>query len=79
MLCRMCYIKVDANICYSVLLFHFQYLQGSFRVYGAKASRQVFLFEKDILISKKKEGGMLGCKAQVQVRQTHWVISQNIN
>ncbi|XP_041352618.1 uncharacterized protein LOC121371061 isoform X2 [Gigantopelta aegis] len=42
-------------------------LEGSFRVYGAKASRQVFLFEKDILISKKKEGGMLGCKAQVQM------------
>ncbi|KAK7104177.1 uncharacterized protein [Littorina saxatilis] len=40
-------------------------LEGSFRVYGAKASRQVFLFEKGILITKKKEGGMLTCKACV--------------
>ena len=41
--------------------------QGSFRVYGAKASRQVFLFERGILISKKKEAGMLTCKAFVPV------------
>ncbi|XP_076464695.1 uncharacterized protein LOC143296557 [Babylonia areolata] len=40
-------------------------LEGSFRVYGAKASRQVFLFERGILITKKKEGGMLTCKAFV--------------
>ncbi|XP_035826918.1 uncharacterized protein LOC101855581 isoform X2 [Aplysia californica] len=37
-------------------------LESTFRVYGAKASRQVFLFEKGLLISKKKEGGMLSCK-----------------
>ncbi len=36
-------------------------------MYGAKASRQVFLFEREILISKKKEGGMLGCKSSIQV------------
>ncbi|XP_067681859.1 uncharacterized protein [Haliotis asinina] len=42
-------------------------LEGPFRVYGAKASRQVFLFEREILISKKKEGGMLGCKASIQL------------
>ncbi|KAL8610978.1 hypothetical protein ACOMHN_042594 [Nucella lapillus] len=40
-------------------------LEGSFRVYGAKASRQVFLFERGILITKQKEGSMLMCKACV--------------
>ncbi|CAG5114996.1 unnamed protein product, partial [Candidula unifasciata] len=37
-------------------------LEGTFKVNGAKASRQVFLFERGLLISKLKEGGMLSCK-----------------
>ncbi|KAK0043379.1 hypothetical protein Bpfe_027198, partial [Biomphalaria pfeifferi] len=37
-------------------------LESTFRVYGAKASRQVFLFERGLLISKKTDGGMLSCK-----------------
>ncbi|KAL3872982.1 hypothetical protein ACJMK2_036147 [Sinanodonta woodiana] len=38
-------------------------LEGSFRMYGAKASRQMFLFEKGVIIAKRKEDGMLSCKA----------------
>ncbi|RUS85261.1 hypothetical protein EGW08_006962 [Elysia chlorotica] len=41
-------------------------LESTFRVYGAKASRQVFLFERGLLISKKKEGGMLSCKTFIR-------------
>ncbi|KAJ8308909.1 hypothetical protein KUTeg_013783 [Tegillarca granosa] len=37
-------------------------LEGSFRVYGAKTSRHVFLFEKGVLVSKRKEDGMQSCK-----------------
>ncbi|KAH9523052.1 hypothetical protein Btru_065610 [Bulinus truncatus] len=37
-------------------------LESTFRVYGAKASRHVFLFERGLLISKKTDGGMLSCK-----------------
>ncbi|KAL4238429.1 Pleckstrin y domain-containing G member 1 [Mactra antiquata] len=38
-------------------------LEGSFRMFGVKASRQMFLFEKGIIIAKRKEDGMLTCKA----------------
>ncbi|GFN87617.1 pleckstrin homology domain-containing family g member 1 [Plakobranchus ocellatus] len=41
-------------------------LESTFRVYGAKASRQVFLFERGLLVSKKKEGGMLSCKTFIR-------------
>lgn len=58
---------LPVGVIYSVCLQVSGVLQGPFRVYGAKASRQVFLFEREILISKKKEGGMLGCKASIQV------------
>ncbi|KAK3092501.1 hypothetical protein FSP39_003724 [Pinctada imbricata] len=37
-------------------------LEGSFRTYGAKTSRHVFLFEKGVLIAKRKENAMLSCK-----------------
>ncbi|XP_065943091.1 uncharacterized protein [Magallana gigas] len=37
-------------------------LEGAFHVYGAKTSRQVFLFEKGVVIAKKKEDSMLSCK-----------------
>ncbi|XP_052275345.1 pleckstrin homology domain-containing family G member 2-like isoform X2 [Dreissena polymorpha] len=38
-------------------------LEGSFRMIGVKASRQMFLFEKGVIIAKRKEDGMLSCKA----------------
>ena len=41
-------------------------LEGSFRIYGAKTSRQVFLFEKGVLIGKRKENGMLSCRVMIQ-------------
>ncbi|XP_061162339.1 pleckstrin homology domain-containing family G member 3-like isoform X2 [Saccostrea echinata] len=37
-------------------------LEGAFHVYGAKTSRQVFLFEKGVVIAKRKEDSMLSCK-----------------
>ncbi|XP_060071606.1 uncharacterized protein LOC132551478 [Ylistrum balloti] len=40
-------------------------LEGSFRIYGAKTSRHVFLFEKGILIAKKKEDSMLSSKGVI--------------
>ncbi|CAC5403608.1 Pleckstrin homology domain-containing family G member 1,Pleckstrin homology domain-containing family G member 3 [Mytilus coruscus] len=41
-------------------------LEGSFRIYGAKTSRQVFLFERGVLIGKRKEDGMLICRVMIQ-------------
>lgn len=41
--------------------------QGAFHVYGAKTSRQVFLFEKGVVIAKKKEDSMLSCKIFILV------------
>lgn len=40
-------------------------LEGSFRIYGAKSSRQVFLFERGVLIGKRKEDGMLICRVLI--------------
>ncbi|XP_033734193.1 LOW QUALITY PROTEIN: uncharacterized protein LOC117323234 [Pecten maximus] len=40
-------------------------LEGSFRIYGAKTSRHVFLFEKGILIAKRKEDSMLSSKGVI--------------
>ena len=42
-------------------------LQSSFRMYGAKTSRHVFLFEKGVLIAKRKENSMLNCKIFIEV------------
>jgi hypothetical protein len=50
----------------SVLKLFVCLLQGSFRIYGAKTSRQVFLFEKGVLIGKRKEDGMLSCRVMIQ-------------
>lgn len=36
-------------------------------MFGVKASRQMFLFEKGVIIAKRKEDGMLGCKAYIPV------------
>ncbi|WAR18808.1 PKHG1-like protein [Mya arenaria] len=40
-------------------------LEGSFRMFGVKASRQMFLFAKGVIIAKRKEDGMLSCKAYI--------------
>ncbi|CAH1791234.1 unnamed protein product [Owenia fusiformis] len=40
-------------------------LEDTFRMCGAKAFRHVFLFEKTLLITKKREEGMLSCKAAI--------------
>ncbi|XP_054282054.1 uncharacterized protein LOC128999515 isoform X2 [Macrosteles quadrilineatus] len=39
--------------------------EGTFRVSGAKALRHVFLFDQILLITKKKEEGILGYKAHI--------------
>ncbi|XP_060568847.1 uncharacterized protein LOC132727398 isoform X2 [Ruditapes philippinarum] len=44
-------------------------LEGSFRMFGVKASRQLFLFEKGVIIAKRKEDGMLSCKAVIPCNQ----------
>ena len=36
-------------------------------MYGAKADRQLFLFEKCLLITKKAEDGILACKHCIEV------------
>ncbi|CAI9723832.1 Pleckstrin homology domain-containing family G member 1,Pleckstrin homology domain-containing family G [Octopus vulgaris] len=41
-------------------------LEGSFRLCGTKTYRHVFLFEKAVLIAKKKEEGMLSCKTFIE-------------
>lgn len=42
--------------------------QDTFRMSGAKALRQLFLFEKCVLICKKKEDGNLVAKSHIMVR-----------
>ena len=37
-------------------------------MYGAKAERHLFLFEKCLLISKKAEDGNMTCKHSIEVR-----------
>ncbi|XP_023701495.1 uncharacterized protein LOC111861290 isoform X2 [Cryptotermes secundus] len=39
--------------------------EGAFRVYGAKALRHAFLFDRMLLITKKKEEGILGYKTHI--------------
>jgi hypothetical protein len=41
--------------------------EGAFRVYGAKALRHAFLFDRMLLITKKKEEGILGYKTHIMV------------
>lgn len=41
-------------------------IEGSLRICGTKTYRQVFLFEKAVLITKKKEEGMLSCKSFIE-------------
>lgn len=41
--------------------------EGTFRMSGAKALRHAFLFDKILLITKKKEEGILGYKAHIMV------------
>ncbi|KDR08121.1 hypothetical protein L798_01654, partial [Zootermopsis nevadensis] len=39
--------------------------EGAFRMYGAKALRHAFLFDRMLLITKKKEEGILGYKTHI--------------
>lgn len=41
--------------------------EASFRMLGAKASRHLLLFDKMLLITKKKEDGTLSYKAHIMV------------
>jgi hypothetical protein len=41
--------------------------EGTFRIYGAKALRHAFLFDRMLLITKKKEEGILGYKTHIMV------------
>lgn len=43
------------------------YAEGSFRISGAKALRHIFLFEHMLLVTKKKEGGILNYKTHILV------------
>ncbi len=45
--------------------------EGSFRMFGAKAFRHLFLFDKMLLITKKKDEGILSYK-------THILVSLNL-
>ncbi|PSN53565.1 hypothetical protein C0J52_09180 [Blattella germanica] len=42
--------------------------EGAFRMYGAKALRHAFLFDRMLLITKKKEEGILGYKTHIMAR-----------
>lgn len=41
--------------------------EGAFRLSGAKAPRHAFLFDKMLLITKKKEEAILSYKAHIMV------------
>ena len=44
------------------------WLQDDFRMHGAKAGRHLYLFEKVLIITKRKEDGDLLVKESIQVR-----------
>lgn len=43
--------------------------EGRFRMRGAKAPRHAFLFDRMLLLAKKKEDGLLMYKAHIMVRR----------
>ena len=45
--------------------------EGTFKMAGAKALRHAFLFDKMLLITKKKEKSILFYKAHIAVSQAH--------
>lgn len=45
--------------------------EGTFRMWGAKGLRHVFLFDKMILIAKKKEENILMYKTHILVSALH--------
>ena len=47
--------------------------EESFRLLGAKASRQLLLFEKVLIVCKKKEGGFLQVKDFIEVSHETWL------
>ena len=42
-------------------------VEGELKLQGAKNERLVFLFDKLILITKRREDGFLVCKASIRV------------
>jgi len=47
-------------------------------VSGAKEQRQIFVFEKALLVTKQKPDGMLSIKAFISVRTTRRIICTTI-
>ena len=45
--------------------------EGTFRMWNAKGLRHVFLFEKMLLIAKKKEDNILVYKTHIMVRRVN--------
>lgn len=43
------------------------YAEGTFRISGARALRHIFLFEHMLLVTKKKDGGVLNYKTHIIV------------
>lgn len=41
--------------------------EGTFRMHGAKAKRQAFLFDRMLLLTKNKEDGILSYKTHIMV------------
>lgn len=52
--------------------------EGRFRMRGAKAPRHAFLFDRMILLTKKKEDGLLVYKAHIMVHIFHHFSLQSV-
>ena len=61
-------LGLPVNIFYFRHIFCYLMLQDTFRMHGAKAYRHLYLFEKVLIIAKKKEDGNLLVKESIQVR-----------
>ncbi|XP_026680321.1 uncharacterized protein LOC103510659 [Diaphorina citri] len=53
--------------------------EGAFRMSGAKALRHAFLFDKMLLITKKKEEGILGYKAHIMCSNLMLIESSKVS
>jgi len=53
-------------------------IQDRCRVSGAKEHRQIFVFEKALLITKLKPDGMLSVKTFISVRINRWNIYNTV-
>ena len=49
-------------------------------MHGVKASRQLFLFKRGVIIAKRKEDGMLSCKVYIPVSTIfyHYIAGVNV-